>query len=106
MSGSSALIATAFSQLRNAYISCIINKADPFNAVTCLFGMIAMLPPDERDAIQKELPEEPTRKPFIDDTDEDSYMAEAWGYVRTLSFRVEEAVARYVANIQSRRSLS
>jgi len=106
MSGSSALIATAFSQLRNAYISCIINKADPFNAVTCLFGMVAMLPPDERKMILKDLPKEPTRKPFILDTDEDSYMGEAWEYVRTLSFKVEEAVAMYVANIQSRRSLS
>lgn len=106
MSGSSALIATAFSQLRNAYISCIINKADPFNAVTCLFGMVAMLPPEERKPILEGLPEEPSRKPFIDDTDEDSYMGEAWAYVRTLSYKVEEAVAKYVANVQTRRSLS
>lgn len=105
MSASSALIATAFSQLRNAYISCIINKADPFNAVTCLFGMIAMLPPDSR-PILSELEKEPERKAFIDDVDEDSFMGEAWQYVRTLSYKVEESVAKYVANVQSRRALT
>jgi len=105
LSASSALIATAFSQLRNAYISCIINKADPFNATTMIMNMVAMLPPDSRPEL-KDLEDEPSRKEFLDDVDEDLYMAEAWAYVRKLGYLVEECVAKYVSNIQSRRSMA
>ena len=105
MSGSSALIATAFSQLRNMYISCIVNKADPFNAVTALYGMIAMLPPDARPKME-ELGGEPSKKDFLDDVDDDDFMSEAWAYVRTLQFKVEECVAKYVANVQTQRAMT
>jgi hypothetical protein len=70
-----------------------------------IMNMVAMLPPDSRPNL-KDLEEEPSRKPFIDDVDEDQYMGEAWAYVRTLAYQVEECVAKYVANIQSRRSMA
>lgn len=105
LSASSALIATAFSQLRNAYISCIVNKNDPFNATTMLFNMIAMLPPESRPNLV-ELAEEPSKKKFLDDVDDDAFMGEAWAYVRTLGYKVEESVAKYVSNVQSRRSMT
>jgi len=105
MSASGALIATAFSQLRNMYISCITNKADPFNAVTALYGMIAMLPPDARPDL-KELGKEPAHLEFLQDVDDDDFMTQAWAYVRTLQFKVEECVAKYVANVQTQRSMS
>lgn len=102
MSASSAVIATAISQHRNAYISCIVNKADPFNAVTFLFTIIAMLPPDRRPNTA-DLPPEPEGKQWLDDPDEQEYLAKAWEYVRVLTYKVEEAVAKYVANIQTQR---
>jgi len=70
-----------------------------------IYNMVAMLPPDSRPKLD-DLEEEPSRKDFLDDVDEDQFMAEAWAYVRTLGYKVEEAVAKYVANIQSRRSMN
>jgi len=70
-----------------------------------IMNMVAMLPPDSRPKLE-ELENEPQRKPFLEDIDEDNYMAEAWAYVRTLGYLVEECVAKYVANIQSRRSMA
>ncbi len=106
MSGSSALIATAMSQLRNAYISCMINKNDPYNAVTCLMNMIAMLPEESRPTLE-DLAEEPKRdKDWAEDPDETKYTTKTWQYFRVLSYRVEESVAKYVANVQTRRQFS
>lgn len=70
-----------------------------------IYNMVAMLPPDSRPKLA-DLEEEPARKDFLDDVDEDQYMAEAWAYVRTLGYKVEEAVAKYVSNVQSRRSMT
>lgn len=71
-----------------------------------LYNMIAMLPPDSRPKQEELEQKEPARKDFLQDVDEDEYMAEAWAYVRTLAYMVEEAVAKYVSNIQSRRSMT
>jgi len=70
-----------------------------------IMNMIAMLPPDSRPDL-KLLESEPSKKPFLDDVDEDRYMGEAWAYVRTLGYLVEECVAKYVSNVQSRRSMA
>lgn len=67
--------------------------------------MIAMLPPDDRPELDKDIVE-PSKKDFLEDVDDDRFMGEAWEYVRTLSYKVEEAVAKYVANIQTRRSMN
>ena len=67
--------------------------------------MIAMLPPDDRPQLGEDIIE-PSKKDFVDDVDDDAFMGEAWEYVRTLSYKVEEAVAKYVANIQTRRSMN
>lgn len=70
-----------------------------------IMNMIAMLPPDSRPKLD-ELEEEPAKKDFMEDVDDDLYMGEAWAYVRKLGYLVEECVAKYVANIQSRRSMA
>jgi len=70
-----------------------------------IMNMIAMLPPDSRPKLD-ELEEEPAKKDFMEDVDDDLYMGEAWSYVRKLGYLVEECVAKYVANIQSRRSMA
>lgn len=70
-----------------------------------IMNMIAMLPPDSRPKLG-DLEEEPAKKAFEDDVDDDIYMGEAWAYVRKLAYLVEECVAKYVANIQSRRSMA
>lgn len=64
-----------------------------------------MLPPDSRPKLD-ELEDEPTKKDFMQDVDDDLFMGEAWSYVRKLAYLVEECVAKYVANIQSRRSMA
>ncbi len=64
-----------------------------------------MLPPDSRPKLEA-LEEEPQKKEFVEDVDDDLYMGEAWAYVRKLGYLVEECVAKYVANIQSRRSMA
>ena len=71
-----------------------------------LYNMIAMLPPNDRPPVNELEKEEPERKDFLEDVDEDRYMSEAWAYVRTVAYKVEEAVAKYVSNIQSRRSMT
>lgn len=40
---------------------------------------------------------------WIDDPDEQKPMAKTWIFFRKLSYRVEESVAKYVANVQTRR---
>ncbi len=70
-----------------------------------IMNMIAMLPPDSRPKLEA-LEEEPAKKDFMEDVDDDLYMGEAWAYVRKLGYLVEECVAKYVANIQSRRSMA
>ncbi len=103
MSGSSALVATALSQLRNAYISCMINKNDPYNACTCIYNMLAMLPEESRPDISDLDDGSKDKVSWMDDPEESSNLEKTWIYFRKLSFRVEESVAKYVANVQTRR---
>lgn len=70
-----------------------------------LYNMIAMLPPDSRPKLE-DLPAEPKALPWADDPDDQQYMAGAWNFVRSLSYKTEESVATYVANIQTKRSFS
>jgi len=70
-----------------------------------LYNMIAMLPPDSRPKLE-ELPPEPKAKGWMEDPDDQNYMGEAWNFVRSLSYKTEESVATYVANIQTKRSFS
>lgn len=103
VSGSSALIATALSQLRNAYISCMINKNDPYNATTCLYNMLAMLPEESRPNIDDLDDGTADKADWIEDPEESKAMEKTWIYFRKLSYKVEESVAKYVANVQTRR---
>jgi len=108
VSASSQLIATAISQWRNAAISCMINKNDPFNAISCVRNMAAFLPKTEKDSLEKKLikfkvtmPE--NSKDWMDDPEDQEYVGESWSYFRDYSFYVEQEVSIYVMNLQTRR---
>jgi len=108
VSASSQLIATAISQWRNAAISCMINKNDPFNAITCVRNMAAMLPKNEKEALEKKIAGEKMQEPestkdWADDPEDTHYTTQAWSYFREYTYLVEQEVAIYVANIQTRR---
>ncbi len=107
MSASSQLIATAIAQWRNAVISCMINKNDPFNAITCIMNMIAMLPENERPKLEEMKIKEPVmEEDWADDPEEAKYNSGAWQYFRELSYLIEEHIAMYVANAQTRRQFT
>lgn len=108
MSASSQLIATAISQWRNAAISCMINKNDPFNAISCVRNMAAFLPKTEKESLDKKLKEHNVTEPestkeWMDDPEDSKYVSESWSYFRDYSFYVEQEVSIYVMNLQTRR---
>ena len=91
-----ATLVQAANSYRNAAIQCIVNKADPYNAITFYRNMLAMLPPEYQKTIH--LPEEPKfLREFTNDPDMSLEQEKVWIYVREYSYIVEQALARYAS---------
>lgn len=83
----------------------MINKNNAYNAVTCLYNMLAMLPDTDRPNIkdiEKEY-ESSSSSDWISDPDGQQPDQAIWQFFRKLSYRVEQSVAKYVSNVQTRR---
>ena len=96
----SETLANAVGQYRNAYIQCLVNKADPFLAAHFADLILAGLPPaalkDDTKASNKkpELPKE--QREWIDDPDNAKYQREAHEYAKKLMLFAEEKQAKAV----------
>jgi hypothetical protein len=106
MSSSSMVIATTLSQLRNTALSCIVNKADPFNAISCYYAMISTLPPGDRPNLDDIQEVEPKPMSFQDDPDQSLYQQQAWKFLRRLMCTTEESISSMISQAQSRRQFS
>jgi len=121
-----SVIATAMAQLRNGYISCIVNKNDPYSAIRLLSFMLAILPedarpvtkdpprPDDKDDEEKECSciqhdQEHIRcgdecqcrlkaelGSFLSDPDNTKSSNAIWNYVAEMGYNTEEAVSKYI----------
>lgn len=92
-----AVLANAATSYRNAAIQSIVNKADPYNAVTFYRNILAQLPPEILEATQKLLPKEPEfDREFTVDPDMAKEQEIVWKYVRQYSWIVEQALAKYL----------
>ena len=70
--------------------------------------MAAFLPKTEKENLDKKLASENVSEPesakeWADDPEDNKYTGDAWRYFREYTFLVEQEVAIYVANIQTRR---
>ena len=98
--------ATAHTQYRQAAIQCIVNKSDPYNAITMYRNMLAQLPPHELEEAEKLLPPEPEiARNFIDDPDGNRETKQIWEYVRGYSYVVEREITKYNVNMMGRKKL-
>lgn len=99
-------IATAATQYRQAAIQCIVNKSDPYNAITMYRNMLAQLPPDVLREAESQLPEEPNiARSFIEDPDGNKETSQIWKYVRAYSYVVERELTKYNVNMMGRMKL-
>jgi|APSaa5957512535_1039671.scaffolds.fasta_scaffold08869_4 hypothetical protein len=106
MSASPQLIFTSISQWRNAEISALVNRADPFLAIICAKCMNAQLPPEYRlDAKDMKLKEPETRS-WNEDPDQQILVTEAWSYVKEYVIALEEKFAAYVSSGMTARQFS
>lgn len=102
MGAYASVIATAMAQLRNGYISCIVNKNDPYSAVRLLSFMLAILPEDARpDTADPPRPDDKSEDEnesggFLSDPDNTKASNEIWNYVATMGYNTEEAVSKYI----------
>jgi len=70
-------------------------------------NMIAMLPEEERPKLDELDVDEPKQaEDWADDPEEGKYTSQAWAYFRKLSYLIEEHIAIYVANAQTRRQFT
>lgn len=99
MGAYATVIATAMAQLRNAYLSCIVNKNDPYNAISILQFMIALLPDNARPKLD---PTPKQAESFLSDPDKYTESKEVWLYLRKAGFMVEESASKYIYNQMSR----
>ncbi len=86
-------------QLRNAYLSTIVNKNDPYHAVRILSFMNAILPEQAR-AELKDRPEIDIS--FLSDPDKLKEANEFWDYVADYGFRTEESASKFIYNQMTR----
>ena len=101
-----AQIATSTTQYRQAAIQCIVNKADPYNAITMYRNMLAQLPPDVLREAEAALPEEPEiARGFIEDPDGNKETKLIWKYIRQYSYVVEREITKYNVNMMGRMKL-
>ena len=104
MGAYASVIATAMAQLRNGYISCIVNKNDPYSAVRLLSFMLAILPedarPDTKDPPRpdekNEAEDDPEAGGFLADPDNTKASNAIWNYVAEMGYNTEEAVSKYI----------
>ncbi len=99
MGAYATVIATAMAQLRNAYLSCIVNKNDPFHAVRILTFMNAILPEKAR-AETGEAPK--GDHTFLNDPDKVKEMNKFWDYVGEYGFNTEESASKFIYNQMTR----
>ena len=101
-----AQIATAATQYRQAAIQCIVNKADPYNAITMYRNMLAQLPPNVLKEAEQQLQKEPEiARSFIEDPDGNKETKEIWKYVRGYSYVVERELTKYNVNMMGRKKI-
>jgi len=98
MSASPQLIFTSISQWRNAEISALVNRADPFLAIVCAKCMNAQLPPEYRLEEDKLSVPEPEWKGWYDDPDQQKLSTDAWFFVKEYVVKLEEKFAEYVSS--------
>ena len=99
MGAYATVIATAMAQLRNAYLSCIVNKNDPYHAVRILTFMNAILP--EKARANHEDPPNFDRT-FLNDPDHLKEANEYWDYVAKYGFDTEESASKFIYNQMTR----
>lgn len=99
MGAYATVIATAMAQLRNAYLSTIVNKNDPYHAVRILSFMNAILP-DQARAERQDRPD--IDYAFLNDPDNIKEANEFWDYVADYGFRTEEAASKFIYNQMTR----
>lgn len=105
MGAFASVMATAMAQLRNGYISCIVNKNDPYSAIRILSFMLAILPEDARPEIAD--PPRPDddgedKGGFLYDPDNTKASNAVWNYVAEMGYKTEEAVSMYIYGQMSR----
>jgi hypothetical protein len=107
MGAFASVMATAMAQLRNGYISCIVNKNDPYSAIRILSFMLAILPEDARPEITD--PPRPDDEcelgmtgGFLFDPDNTKASNAVWNYVAEMGYKTEEAVSMYIYGQMSR----
>ena len=93
------VIATAMAQLRNAYLSTIVNKNDPYHAIRILSFMNAILP-DQARAVLKDRPD--IDNAFLSDPDHIKEANEFWDYVADYGFATEECASKFIYNQMTR----
>lgn len=93
------IIPTSLSQLRNAYISSILNKSDVATSVIFLDCMLSLLPPSDKDTKDPK-PDPPKEiKSFYDDPDDEENHRALWNYFAKLAPYVEKQFAKFVTNL-------
>jgi len=98
MSASPQLIFTSISQWRNAEISALVNRADPFLTIICAKCMNAQLPPAYRVKGETIKSPEPVNYSWHDDPDQQQLVTDAWNYVKEYVIQLEERFAEYVSS--------
>jgi len=105
MGAFASVMATAMAQLRNGYISCIVNKNDPYSAIRILSFMLAILPEDARPEIKDPPSPDNTDEEqggFLFDPDNTKASNAVWNYVAEMGYKTEEAVSKYIYGQMSR----
>ena len=108
MGAFASVMATAMAQLRNGYISCIVNKNDPYSAIRILSFMLAILPEDARpEIVDPPRPDDESEEGsisggFLTDPDNTKASNAVWNYVAEMGYKTEEAVSMYIYGQMSR----
>lgn len=98
MSASPQLIFTSISQWRNAEISALVNRADPFLTIICAKCMNAQLPPTFRLNDSEIKTPEPRGYTWHEDPDQQRLTIDAWNYVKEYVIKLEEKFAIFVSS--------
>ncbi len=92
-------IMMAISQWRNALISSILNKAQPFEAIMALDCMVNCIPPDVRPKKEHlRTTKKPELKTWFEDPDSAEYQEQAWKYVREYAPIVEDKISEFITS--------
>ena len=113
MSASPQIIPTGISQYRNAMLTSVVSRGDPFLAITFCQVMVAYLPLEQKKQAQEKIEKMDSKSPkkyhiyhdFYTDPDGQKNVEAAWNYWREFLLIVEESWASFVATGQGMRSL-